>query len=511
MFFLDLKRADVAIESGRLDDAFELLRSSSERGHRDGQRLIDRLADALLLRTAQHLADGRLEDARQDGNKLMQLAGRKPNVAALLQQIADAEQAQRDRAQYRNDRLASVDEQVKAGAYTIGAKLLGPPSSDDSAGAAAAKARVIELIDAKRMVVADATDRIRTAVDAGQFDVAINIIVGLKPDQRAHTAINKLLPFVIEPLVKRGRSELASGRLDRAVATLRLLQPLSTVSAAIDELQQCLSRCRTIREHLAAGRYPDAETELVLLSQVAGNIDWITATRETLTAAIGHLNSVLSGPLGLLTAQSPAQNFHEAPGVPTAPSSEVVEHKHSTSNILQVDTLGSLLLLTNDVVTIGASTRTSSIDVALMTEGDSGPITVRRVGDDYFAESKAAFSVNGQRVTRRLLASGDTLAVGARGRLRFVKPVAASSSAILQVTGSRLARRDIRSVVLMADSLLFGPHGSHFRLPSVEVPIVLYRDRSGYALRQLGSQDAWTLRAGESVVQNDVRFGLVEA
>ena len=48
LFFLDLKRAEVAIASGRLDEAFQVLHTSSEREHRDGQRLVDRLVAALI-------------------------------------------------------------------------------------------------------------------------------------------------------------------------------------------------------------------------------------------------------------------------------------------------------------------------------------------------------------------------------------------------------------------------------------------------------------------------------
>jgi len=249
----------------------------------------------------------------------------------------------------------------------------------------------------------------------------------------------------------------------------------------------------------------------VLLQQVAGDCDWIIAARDALTSAIGHLNSVMSGPLGLLTAQLPPQSVHETTVAAEPPSLAATETSLPAQCVLQVDTLGSLLLLTSDTVTVGAANRTSAVDVALMTEGHSAPITLRRDGDDYFAESTAAFSVIGQSVTRRLLTSGDTLAVGSRGRLRFVKPVAASNSAVLRITGSRMARRDIRSVVLMADSLLFGPVGSHFRLPSVEVHIVLHRDRDGYALRQLNTAEAWTLRADSSTEINDIRFGLRNA
>ncbi len=107
-------------------------------------------------------------------------------------------------------------------------------------------------------------------------------------------------------------------------------------------------------------------------------------------------------------------------------------------SVLQVDGVGGLLLLSSDVITIGTTSSSSRLDVPLVTEGTAAFISIRRDGDDYFAESSELFRVNGRQETRKLLTSGDSIAVGARGRLRFLKPVAASSSAVLQITGSRL-------------------------------------------------------------------------
>ncbi|MCP4782700.1 MAG: hypothetical protein GY903_28490 [Fuerstiella sp.] len=83
MFFLDLKRAEVAIKSGRLDEAFQVLHTSSERKHRDGQRLVDRLVAAFVARATEHLAGNRIDDARHDADNARQLGGRTPAVSEL--------------------------------------------------------------------------------------------------------------------------------------------------------------------------------------------------------------------------------------------------------------------------------------------------------------------------------------------------------------------------------------------------------------------------------------------
>lgn len=144
------------------------------------------------------------------------------------------------------------------------------------------------------------------------------------------------------------------------------------------------------------------------------------------------------------------------------------------------------------------------------------PIILRRNGDDYFAESEAVFHVNQQPVTRHLLSSGDQIAFGQRGRLRFVKAVAASASAVLQVTGAGLTRRDIRHIVLMADSLLFAPAGGHFCLANAPQRFVLYWQGDALAIRPSPSTsrpDAvcrdQPLRSGDSQVVGGVRFALI--
>lgn len=525
LFLLDLKRAEVAIASGRLDDAFHVLQTSSERNHRSGQKLTDRLVSAFVARATQHLVEERIDDARHDGDKARQLGGRQPVVTDLLRKISAVDADRRDRQQHRHEVLALAHQQMQAGAYSVGVKLLDGLKGDQSAGGAASAERLAESIEAKRAIVDDASARIQAAIDGGRHEAAVAVVKSLSADQRAHCKIAGLTQQVAASLVERGFSELTAGRLDRAAAIGELLRPQQLASPAGGEFEECLSRCRSVREYLRAHQYVEAEAQLTLLSQTINGGAWIDLARTAIADAIRHLNSVSKGPLGLMDDQ-----LNEPP---SSAHASALRRQQSTEadpagsrylpvrSVLQVDGVGSLLLLSRNVVTIGTSSSSSSgFDVALLTEGPAATISIRRDGDDYFAESGVPFGLNGQQVTRRLLASGDSIAVGARGRLRFQKPVAASSSAVLQITGSRLARRDIRSVVLMSDSLLFGPAGSHFRLPAVESPIVLHCDGAGYVLRETATRVSASqpavraaseaLPPGDSVVVRDVRFALVD-
>ena len=183
---------------------------------------------------------------------------------------------------------------------------------------------------------------------------------------------------------------------------------------------------------------------------------------------------------------------------------------HEQSLVLQVDGLGGILLLTNDILTIGAASQSASLDLPLRTEGPRHPIEIRRSGEDYFAQSEADFLVNDQPTRRRLLTSNETIQYGRRGRLKFRRPVAASGSAVLQLSGAALARRDIRYVALMSDSLVFAPSGGHFTLPSAPGPVVLYRVRDHFVIKRpnQNAMERQELAFGDSLLVGETRFSL---
>lgn len=155
--------------------------------------------------------------------------------------------------------------------------------------------------------------------------------------------------------------------------------------------------------------------------------------------------------------------------------------------LLQVDGLGCLLLLQQDEVLVGGNCHGNSVDVAIQSSGVTSPLAICRDGDRYLARSQSPFRVNGKSATSKLLFSGETLEIGRRARLRFYKPVAPSASAFLQLTGAGLQRSDVRCVVLLSESLLFGA-SSHFSIAKLCKPIVLTLNDGRFALRVLHAE-----------------------
>jgi len=83
---------------------------------------------------------------------------------------------------------------------------------------------------------------------------------------------------------------------------------------------------------------------------------------------------------------------------------------------------------------------------------------------------------------------------------------------VLQLTGAGLARRDVRSVVMLSDSLLFAKSGGHFTLDNEPYPIVVYCQGDSLAGRLLSRSNSESeiqpLRVGESIVVGQTRFAL---
>jgi hypothetical protein len=172
------------------------------------------------------------------------------------------------------------------------------------------------------------------------------------------------------------------------------------------------------------------------------------------------------------------------------------------------------LLLRSDRIRIGSASRSDGIDIPLLTDGISEPVEIRRQGDDYLLTSAAALEINRCQVTSRLLADGDVLSIGRRGRIRFSKPVAASSTAMLELTSAAMQRAEIRRVALFADSLILGkgPH-SQVVIREAEDRYVLYGSGDQFAIRTLGPEPASNkgtadvpIVVGESVALPEMRL-----
>jgi hypothetical protein len=143
--------------------------------------------------------------------------------------------------------------------------------------------------------------------------------------------------------------------------------------------------------------------------------------------------------------------------------------------ILHVDGAGSFLILRERCITVGAEGSSRTPDLGLLADTRLPTTTIERTDEDYFLVSEAPVRVNGAPVTRKLLGNGDRIALSNRCRLRFTVPNAASTSAVLELSGTRLPHSDARRVILFEKSLVLGPGSSaHVRVDDLAEPVVLH-------------------------------------
>ncbi|MEL6105328.1 MAG: hypothetical protein AAFU85_04800 [Planctomycetota bacterium] len=500
MFQLDLKRIETAIRSGRLDEAFDRLIQSPGRSHRDGQQLTDRLAAALSQRAGDHLAAGRLEDAESDTEKAIELAGRMPDLADLRDEVVKARELQSRRRHREQAVERSVKDRILSNQFTLAGKLLPAANEPDA---------LAETLDHQRLVLDDAAQKMAQAVGREDYNEVIRIARSLQRQWLDHPVIRSHLGTAMRPLLARATADLASGRLDLVGSFLQVMSGISDGLPEFAELASTHERCLLAKRAFEQHRWEDMDRELGLLGQMHPELDWLCQTRQAVAETLRVQREIQSGPLGLLSktpnqpAASPRAVGRKAFVGAAVPTGE-------PSLILQVDGVGGILLLTKQSLTIGSVSRSGAYDLPLRTDGPSDPIEIRRSGEDYFAQSESEFQVNDQPTRRRLLTSNETIQFGHRGRLKFRRPVPASGSAVLQLSGAALPRRDIRYVALMSDSLVLASSGGHFSIPHLDAPLILFRDQDGFAIKQTADpgQGNARLLQDQSLLVAGTRFSL---
>jgi len=134
-----------------------------------------------------------------------------------------------------------------------------------------------------------------------------------------------------------------------------------------------------------------------------------------------------------------------------------------------------LLVVTQPRVLVGPVSSSRQPDVALLAEASASLATVARVDEDYFLRAAGPMAVNGRACGGKMLTNGDEVALSPRCRFTFRQPSAASTSAVIDLTGTRYPRADVRRVILLDRELVIGPGvGSHVRIDELTEKVVLH-------------------------------------
>ena len=143
--------------------------------------------------------------------------------------------------------------------------------------------------------------------------------------------------------------------------------------------------------------------------------------------------------------------------------------------LLQVDGVGCFLVVRNSAVTIGSVSSSRQCDVGLIAQANLPVAMIERLDDDYFVRSDGSVRVNDKSATSRLLMHGDRIELSPRCTMKYHLPNAASTSAMLDLTGAKLPRADVRKVILLDSTIIVGPgSAAHVRADELAKPMVLH-------------------------------------
>jgi len=494
VLILRIRQAECALADGRLDEAFEIAQADDIRRHHHGQRLIGRLARAMVRRGQENLAAGRFQPALMDCNKAERLAGSLPEVAQLRAAVCNAVVSHQETQQKDALRIAQAKRQIEDGWLSVGGRILEEAPAGDGR---------VELVRqelaAARLQAEDAVSKAEQALKQGDIEEAIDIACRTGLGQNKNGRSGEVLRQIRGQAVERVRMDIEQGRVDRAQLLMQRLLPLGKDGTEIAELRDALARCHQAAEHVAVGR-PNAALPLLRKVKAAcPSARWLDSAISDIKRAAEAYEELDGGPLGLTMADAKPSREQTPVGAgpracpdgtgqpqgaaPTNPQSAICNPQPENLEagdmpsqfVLQVDGVGSFVVFREARVTVGPISSSARPMLALIADPNMPVVMLERVEGDYFVRSQTPVEVNGQPVTEKLLSDGDHIALSPRCRIKFHLPNPASTTAVLTVSGARLNRPDIRELILMDRDILVGPYiNDHIRTDQLKDPVTLF-------------------------------------
>lgn len=482
MLILRLKQAETAIADNRLDEAFEIVQSENIRQHRRGQKLIGRLARAFARRGQENLETERIQLALLDCNKAEKLAGNTLEVAKLRSAICAEMEQRRLRDHHRSFKVVQARQHIQDGWLSAGEQILdGTDDQDSQAGIVRQQAEVA------RLQIGQAVNKVEQALTRNDLESAIEIALKAGIAGNQNHEIVELISKLRTMAVKKIRENLDEGRMNLAHSFWQKVSPIANGCGEISELGRALAQCRQAAEYIAAGQPREAVPLLCKVKLVCPSAKWLTTLTDQTRQAADLLDELATSPIGLdITDDEDLRTEGQrtdgisniSNGQPRAigyESSDVCEGSLPSKFVLQMDGIGSFIVLRDKRITVGPVSSSAQPTVGLMADPNLPVATIERADDDYFIRSASPVRVNDATTTNKLLVNGDRIGLSPRCSMRFTIPNPASTTAILTLSTARLGRADVRQIILMDRDILIGSNaGSHIHAESLEETIALF-------------------------------------
>jgi tetratricopeptide (TPR) repeat protein len=499
MLILRIKRCELALASGRLDEAAELLGAADLRAHRSGQELTSQLVQALVDRGRSHLAAGRLSAAAEDCHRAVGLAGNVVEVSQLKAAVDVAASAERRRIGQQQHAAAEARRLVQVGDLTLGHEYA---ARAQAAGGEGADMLLAQIKD-RRAGFDRCLIEVNAALGRDDWQAAISQLARATALRPGGAEVLALSQQVAQRLATEAQRHINAGHLDLAGQLLKRADSLRSSCDALDQIMRNVYVCRSAWECIGAGDYVNARETLSRLLHVWPQAHWLRQVIDGLATAGTAIEQVRSGPIGLLDRHDamPAVD-RKADALPLLPVPKAILPRTVSPAhrfLLHVDGAGSYAVLSGGAVSIGPVSASTPTDVPLLTAAHSPVISISRSDEDYFLNARVALPVNDRLVASKLLANGDRVTLGPRCRIEFRRPNPASSTAVLNIAGARLSWSGVREVLLMSREIVIGPNSSsHIRSRDSARQVVLHM-----------SQGQLLCRAGEPIEIDGKSVGCV--
>jgi hypothetical protein len=281
---------------------------------------------------------------------------------------------------------------------------------------------------------------------------------------------------------------------DGALAAARDLhgEVLAACGGSI-ETRRCgdaLDLCAEAARAVGAGDFTGARAALGRLRILLPDAPWAEAAEKALAGVVEGLGALRAGPLagpGPIVAGAPSPFVSALLGArPAAPPAAPRPEGDARPGrfLLWVDGVGSYLVLRSERVTIGRAGSSARPDLPVAADVSGVQAEILRVDEDYFLAAHGAVDVNGRRVEKKLLESGDRIRLASKCEIVFRLPTALSTTAVLELPASQRIAGDAREVILLDRSLLIGREdGCHVRAGEAGSRIVLVAGPEGIVAR----------------------------
>jgi len=519
LFNSRLKAAEIALNEGRLDEAYRLAIQPDLREHRRGAAVLAALTEKFVERARGFYREDRFRDAMLDLDRAEAGGGMKKEIAELrgyVQTVAAEHERHEDS---RRQHLDAAVKRIEGGSVAAGRDMLERVATEDRAAHDVYRQADERAADAKQMV-----EHAERLLAEGQIPAAAERVSKAKAVDAHNEHVARLELQLCQKVVENARAAIVEGKLGRAADELACVGDLGKALPGRRELAELLAMAREAAGCVSEHRYTEARRQVMSLARQLPDAGWMKMASDQLRQLDELQTALFAGPLGDRVVLSPSpKDGGQSRGLQPARIGARPEGRGSELDdtvalperigvaggvpdrlLLLVDGGGSYLILRGGQASVGRAASEHPADVPLFSDVAERHANVARVDDDYFLFGVKEVEVGGNKTQHQLLRDGDRIVLGKKAKFTFRLPSRKSPSAVLELSDTTKMPNDVRRVVLFHQHATVGNGPTaHILCRHAGTPLVLFERNGQLWIRQQSDGHVDTgaklLRLGEPV------------